>query len=547
MDNLRFILLASLAFIGFLLWQNWQTEHSAPVPARTQQAQSDSKNDEQPVLPSATSGERPAGAGARAEPAQGDRIRIETDVYRADISTLGGELRNLALRKYPLEVDKPDQPYPLLTDDSENLAVLQGGLLSEQGAPDHHAIYQAAQPAYQLAEGSDQLVVPLTWKGANGLEVVKRYTFHRGEYQVEVSYEVRNSGAQPWHGRLYEQIQRRVVGKDSHFFARTYSGAAYYDGTYHKLPFKDFPQNALHQEIQGGWAAVIEHYFVAAILPPPASRNFYYTKALPNFRYLVGVTSADVSLAPGAQATLGNRLYLGPKEQDRLAAVAPGFDLTVDYGRLTIIAAPLFKILHWLYGWVGNWGWSIVLVTLIIRLAFYKLAESQYKSMAKMRQFAPRIQALRERYGDDKQKLNEAMMELYRKEKFNPLGGCLPLFIQLPVFISLYWVLLESVELRHAPFILWIKDLSAHDPYYVLPILFGLTQFLQQRLSANPAMDPMQQRVMMFMPIALTGFFIFFPAGLVLYWLVNNLLSIAQQWYITRKYDESAGKAAKPA
>jgi YidC/Oxa1 family membrane protein insertase len=227
--------------------------------------------------------------------------------------------------------------------------------------------------------------------------------------------------------------------------------------------------------------------------------------------------------------------------------VAPGFDLTVDYGRLTIIAAPLFKILHWLYGWVGNWGWSIVLVTFMIRLAFYKLAESQYKSMAKMRQFAPRIQALRERYGDDKQKLNEAMMELYRKEKFNPLGGCLPLFIQLPVFISLYWVLLESVELRHAPFILWIKDLSAHDPYYVLPILFGLTQFLQQRLSANPAMDPMQQRVMMFMPIALTGFFIFFPAGLVLYWLVNNLLSIAQQWYITRKLRESAGKAAKPA
>ncbi len=546
MDNLRFVLLASLAFVGFLLWQGWQNEHPTQNGAHTQQTQSDIKNDERPVLPTVPN-ERPVATVRGENLAQGDKIRIETDVYLAEISTIGGDLRNLALHKYPLEVNKPEQPYPLLTEDADNLAVLQGGLLSEQGAPDHHAVYQAEQAAYRLAEGSDQLVVPLTWKGANGLEVIKRYTFHRGEYQVDVSYEVRNTGAQAWRGRLYEQIQRRVVSKDSHFFARTYSGAAYYDGTYHKLPFKDFPQNALHEEIQNGWAAVIEHYFVAAVIPPAAAKNFYYTKALPDSRYLVGVTSADVEIAPGAQATLEDRLYLGPKEQDRLATVAPGFDLTVDYGRLTIIAAPLFKVLHWLYGWVGNWGWSIVLVTLMIRLAFYKLAESQYKSMAKMRQFAPRIQALRERYGEDKQKLNEAMMELYRKEKFNPLGGCLPLFIQLPVFISLYWVLLESVELRHAPFMLWIKDLSTHDPYYVLPILFGLTQFLQQRLSANPAMDPMQQRVMMFMPIALTGFFIFFPAGLVLYWLVNNLLSIAQQWYITRKYDETAGNAAKPA
>jgi YidC/Oxa1 family membrane protein insertase len=546
MDNLRFILLASLAFVGFLLWQGWQNEHPNQNGAHTQQTQSDIKNDERPVLPTA-SNDRPVATIRGENLAQGNKIRIETDVYQAEISTIGGDLRNLALHKYPLEVNKPEQPYPLLTEDADNLAVLQGGLLSGQGAPDHHAVYQAEQGAYRLAEGSDQLVVPLSWKGGNGLEVIKRYTFHRGEYQVDVSYEVHNNSAQAWRGRLYEQIQRRVVSKDSHFFARTYSGAAYYDGTYHKLPFKDFAQNTLHEEIQNGWAAVIEHYFVAAVIPPTAAKNFYYTKALPDSRYLVGVTSADVEVAPGAQATLEDRLYLGPKEQDRLAAVAPGFDLTVDYGRLTIIAAPLFKVLHWLYGWVGNWGWSIVLVTLMIRLAFYKLAESQYKSMAKMRQFAPRIQALRERYGDDKQKLNEAMMELYRKEKFNPLGGCLPLFIQLPVFISLYWVLLESVELRHAPFILWIKDLSTHDPYYVLPILFGLTQFLQQRLSANPAMDPMQQRVMMFMPIALTGFFIFFPAGLVLYWLVNNLLSIAQQWYITRKYDETAGKAAKPA
>lgn len=540
MDNIRFLLFAALVFVGFLLYQAWIEDYH--TPASTEASPSAEVN-----------GQRAQGDGDAAAQTphdrvadllkQGDAVVVETDLYRLHISTVGGDIRRLVLLQHRADADH-DQPYVLLSEEPERLYVFQGGLLSpDAAAPDHHSEYRAARQSYRLDSQNQELVVPLTWSGPNGLEVIKEYVFRRDSYQIEVRYRIVNGGGEPWTGRHYSQFHYRPPAEGGNFFLPTYSGAGWYDGEYHKLPFEEFSQTPLEARITGGWAAIVQHYFLGAVIGDPESDYTYYSKTLSDNRYLIGLVGPALTVAPGETATTGNDLFLGPKAQDRLGGVADGLALTVDYGFLTILSEPLFWALWYLHRWLGNWGWAIVVLTLGVRAAMYPLAQSQFRSMAKMRQFAPRIQALKERYGEDRQKLNEAMIDLYRKEKFNPLGGCLPLFIQLPVFIALYWVLLESVELRHAGFVLWIDDLSSPDPYYVLPIVFGVTTFIQQKLSATPAMDPIQQRMMNVLPIGLAIFFTFFPAGLVLYWTVSNIVGIAQQWVITRRIDAATAKA----
>ena len=412
-------------------------------------------------------------------------------------------------------------------------------------APTHKAVYHAERLDYDFRGADAPRAVALRWRGPDGLEVRKTYRFAPGSYLIGVEHELRNGSAGEWVGRQYRQLRRsagRAPDRTSALFGNTqalsFIGAAYHDAeTYHKLSFDDLEEQEFAQTYTDGWIALLQHYFVSAWIPARGEAEHYYTRVIRGDRYpeyIIGMHSPAARVAPGGRAEFATQLYVGPKEQNRLAAIADGLDLTVDYGILTVLSKPLFWVLDWIYALVGNWGWAIVLLTVLIKLAFYKLSETSYRSMAKMRKFAPRFQQLRERYADDRAKLNEAMMKLYREEKVNPLGGCWPILVQIPVFIALYWVLLESVELRQAPFVGWVQDLSVRDPYYVLPVLMGASMIVQTKLNPTPP-DPFQAKLMMALPVVFTVFFLFFPAGLVLYWLVNNLLSIAQQWYIIRR------------
>ena len=547
MENIRFTLYAVLAVVLFLIWQAWQEDTAKLEPAVTPTAAvtEPALGSDLPALDAPALNPPPPGEIRQPTPVLvgSERIVVETDLFSGEIDTLGGDLRQLALRKYALSRDQPNTPVQLLSDRDGRFYIAQNGLVTANGpAPDHRATYRAAAERFTLQDGEKTLEVPLSWTDASGLTVTKRYIFERGSYVVRVDFRIDNRSETPWRANLYSQLQQLPppAPKRNFLMPTTFTGAAYYDGRrYQKVPFAKLAETPIDLTQPGGWVAFSDHYFLGALLGDASARNHYYSKLLPAGQVILGLTGETVELAPGQSRELETRLFLGPKEQNVLADVAPGLELTVDYGFLTIIAKPLFWVLSWLHAALfGNWGLAIIALTVLIKLAFFKLSEAQYRSMAKMREFAPRIQALRERYGEDKQKLNEAMMELYRKEKFNPLGGCLPIFVQMPVFIALYWVLLESVELRQAPFFLWIDDLSAKDPYYVLPVLFGITMLIQQKLStAQGTMDPMQQRVMMMMPVVMTVFFALFPAGLVLYWVVSNTLSILQQWYITRKVE----------
>ena len=387
---------------------------------------------------------------------------------------------------------------------------------------------------------ADTLSVELVWQSPRGVKVTKRFSFTRGTYLINVEHRIENGSDENWAGREYRQLMRGVPGEggvDSQFIY-TYTGGAIYTPTekYEKISFEEMEKNKLSLEVKGGWVGMLQHYFLGAWVPPAEETDHFYSNVLPGQRYVLGAYTPSVSLEPGASHTFSTRFVAGPKLQDELEAIAPGLDLTVDYGWLTVLAKPIFWLLKSIHGVVLNWGWAIIILTLIIKLVFFKLSETSYKSMANMRKMTPRIQALKDRYGDDKQRLNQAMMEMYKKEKINPLGGCLPILVQIPVFIALYWVLLESVELRQAPWILWLKDLSIKDPYYVLPVIMGISMFVQQKLNPAPP-DPMQAKIMMSLPFVFTVFFAFFPSGLVLYWVTNNILSIAQQWYITRQIE----------
>lgn len=552
MDSYRILIAGALSIVIVLLWQAWQQDQAPQAPAVTQTSST-------PAVPSEPASQAAAAAPAPATPATasavpvvkesglqtGQRIRVKTDVLDVEIDTMGGDLRKADLLAYPVKVDKPGELVRLLNDAEADAFIAQSGLLSSRPAPDHHAAFTVDKTSYQLGtDGANEIKVPLRWTGPDGVVVTKIYTFHRGSYVVDIEQTVSNASAAPWTGRQYRQFQRHDPSTGGMQLIYTYTGGVIYseDKKYEKIAFDDMTEENLSRDIKDGWAAMIQHYFLGAWIPTAGESNHYYSKSLGDKRYVLGLASPEATVQPGQSSTFNSRLFIGPKLQDTLEKVAPGLELTVDYGMLTIIAKPLFWLMEWLYKGVQNWGWSIILVTLIIKLAFFKLSETSYRSMANMRRLQPKMTALKERYGDDRQRFSQAMMDLYKKEKVNPMGGCLPILVQIPVFIALYWVLLESVELRQAPFMLWIQDLSTRDPYYVLPLLMGISMFIQQKLNPPPP-DPMMAKMIKLMPFIFTPFFAFFPAGLVLYWVVNNILSIAQQWYITRRIEQQAAKA----
>ena len=564
MQNLRPLLFIAWLFAAYLLWQAWSDFQRPPVPVEAPSTEADARipgavtpsapaiNAEVPDPARAPAANEPqpttenTGSSATTDVAASRRVSIETDVLRLLVDTRGGTIIRAELLNYPAESNS-EQPVVLLNDDPARLFHAQSGLVSASGAaPDHTEIYDAEQDSYRLT--GDTLEVPLTWRGGDGLIVRKVYTLRRGDYAIDVHHIVRNEGQAPWSGSVYRQLQRVPLRPSGGFSftdatAITFHGAAWYspEERFEKLNFEDFASDPLLRTITGGWAGMLQHYFFAAWIPSATQVNQYATAQIPDSnRYLIRQIGPATTVAPGAEVVDEARLWIGPKLQNVLPEVAPGLELTVDYGIFTFLAKPLFWVLDLLYGLVGNWGVAIILITLLIKLAFYKLSETQYRSMARMRKLQPRMAQLKERYGDDRQKLNAAMMELYKKEKINPLGGCLPMLVQIPVFIALYWVLLESVELRQAPFFGWIQDLSARDPYFVLPVLNGLTMWLTQKLSPSPGMDPIQRRIFQIMPIMFSVMFAFFPAGLVLYWATNGALGLLQQWVITKRIEGGA-------
>jgi YidC/Oxa1 family membrane protein insertase len=482
-----------------------------------------------PTAPAAAPQATPA-AGANL--AKGRRIRVETDLFRVEIDENGGDVRRLELLRHRAAGESAD-PLVLLEDGAKPYVIQSG--LTGAGLPNHRTLFAAAADAYRMEEGKDTLEVQL--KAASGdVEMTRTYVFHRDQYVVDVRVDTVNNGAQAVTTSAYFQMLRHGdAPDDAQRFQSVYTGPVVYDEAdkYRKVDFESVRKGKAEYARQGtdGWMALIQHYFLTAWLPAAGTPRDNYIDALPDGIYRVGVKTAAAEIAPGQSATSTMRLYAGPQEQDRLAELAPGLDLTTDYGWLTIIAKPLFVFLSFLHDLVGNWGLAIIILTVVVKVLFYPLSAASYRSMAKMRVVAPKMQQLKERYGDDKQRMQVELMKLYQTEKINPLGGCLPIMVQIPVFIALYYALIASVELRHAPFYGWITDLSAPDPFYVLPILMGISMIVQTRLNPPPP-DPIQAKVMQVMPIAFSVFFFFFASGLVLYWLVNNVLSIAQQWRI---------------
>jgi YidC/Oxa1 family membrane protein insertase len=537
MDNQRIFLFAILSVLILMLWSAWESEQrSTPTAVTT------AKRD----VPSApATAAAPSAPGKTTAPTQdasklesSERIHVNTDLLHVEIDTQGGDLRVAELLKHSISLEQSGTPLRLLDDRGPRIFIAQSGLIGHEGAlPSHKSRYTAEASHYELAKGQDALTVRLNWSGPEGVRVTKSYTFHRNDYRVDVSYEVTNAGRKSRDVYLYAQFLRsHEEAKGGLTALPTYTGGVIYtqEKHYEKIDFDHMRDKPLTRDAEGGWVAMLQHYFLGAWLPGAKDNNQYYTDAQAGNLFAIGYkTLTPTQVAPGAKATLSTRLYVGPKEQHRLEKMDESLKLTVDYGWLTVIAAPLFWVLEWLHKMVGNWGWAIILLTILIKAVFYPLSVASYRSMAHMRKMQPRMQALKERFGDDKQKLNQAMMELYKTEKINPLGGCLPILVQIPVFISLYWVLLESVELRQAPWALWIKDLSAPDPFFVLPVLMGATMLAQQWLNPQPV-DPLQKKLMYALPVVFTGMFLFFPSGLVLYWVVQNILSVAQQWQINR-------------
>jgi len=534
MDTRRLILFVIFSMSILMLWDAWQRQN-APLETSAQSVKVDKATSVDQSVPaqasSAASTELPTGDYALLK---GQRISVTTDLYKADIETVGGDLRRLELLKHR-GADSDKANFVLLDDAAKPMTyVAQTGLIGTD-LPTHKVLFTSTANSYQMAEDKDDLEVRLSWVN-NGIAVDKIYTFHRNRYAIDVTYEIKNGSASPLTPAVYYQIVHDSESNQGSKLMPTFTGGAYYSESskFKKLAFDDMEKEPLKLETSNGWVGLLQHYFVSAWIPKEGMLRDFYTKKLSDDIYLIGTKSALPTIAPGASLVVPARLFSGPQLQDELKATAPGLEYTVDYGWLTIVATPLFWLLSQIHDLVKNWGVAIILLTIFIKAAFFKLSASSYRSMAQMRELAPRLQAMKEKFGDDRQKMQMAMMDLYKKEKINPMGGCLPILIQIPVFIALYWVLLGSVELRHAPFFGWIKDLSAIDPYYILPILMGATMIIQTRLNPKPT-DPLQAKIMTWMPVVFSVFFFFFPAGLVLYWLVNNVLSIWQQWYINKK------------
>lgn len=553
MDNQRTLLLVALFFTVFLIWQKWQAQYAPNTPAPATAEQSTPPGDSPPAPAIASPGSKTgdlsvptlssdiAPQSGQASQARADskrRIHVSTDTYDIEIDTYGGDVRILKLKVYPVSVKEPDHPVVLMNDTPPEWYVAQSGLIGRDGEfPNHKTIYTAKTDKYEMGNG-DKLVVPLLWNDANGVQYIKEYVFKRDHYMINVNYRINNQSGNAVSVYPYGQLVRKHMAKHKPGLTstnRSYTGAAIYTPTDHfeKMKYDDIVEAPLTKKTKAGWVAMLEHYFTSIWILPDGDWSLY-TKSLSGDRYAVGFNSnKPATVAPGATAELDMQLFAGPKDQKRITRYGDSLKLTVDYGFLTPISAPLFWLLGKIHIIVGNWGWAIIFLTMLIKLVFFPLSAASYKSMAKMKNLAPRMKTLKERYGDDKQKYQQAVMEFYKKEKINPMGGCLPIVVQIPVFIALYWVLLESVELRQAPWAFWIKDLSTKDPYFILPILMGVSMFVQQRLNP-PQADPMQQKIMMALPIVFTFFFLYFPSGLVLYWVVNNVLSIAQQWYINK-------------
>ncbi|AHL36815.1 membrane protein insertase [Pseudomonas brassicacearum] len=558
MDIKRTILIVALAIVSYVMVLKWNQDYGqAALP--TQNVAASNTAPSLPDTPTGTSAasndDIPRAANDTSAPAEApvaaskDLIQVKTDVLELAIDPQGGDIAQLKLPLYPRRQDHPDIPFQLFDNGNELTYLAQSGLIGTNG-PDASAtgrpVYSAEKKTFQLADGQDQLVVDLKFS-KDGVNYIKRFALKRGLYDVTVSYLIDNQSAQPWSGAMFAQLKRDASSDPSSSTATgtaTYLGAALWTSSepYKKVSMKDMDKAQLKETVQGGWVAWLQHYFVTAWIPQKGESNIVQTRKDSKGNYIIGYTGPALTAAPGAKAETSAILYAGPKSQAVLKELSPGLELTVDYGFLWFIAQPIFWLLQHIHSLVGNWGWSIIFLTMLIKGLFFPLSAASYKSMARMRAVAPKLAALKEQHGDDRQKMSQAMMELYKKEKINPLGGCLPILVQMPVFLSLYWVLLESVEMRQAPFMLWITDLSIKDPFFILPIIMGATMFIQQQLNPTPP-DPMQAKVMKMMPIIFTFFFLWFPAGLVLYWVVNNVLSITQQWYITRKIEAATKKA----
>lgn len=559
MDQRRLIAFLIFSFAAVMLWDAWVSDKRAVAPAQvaTQPAPaapgsvSPTPDDGAVPVPSAdlsAAGDPTAVPEATAPTAQSAqrRITVETDMVRAEISAQGGQIVRMELKQHAASGDDRSRNFVLFDDGMRHMYSAQGGLIGE-GLPNHRSVFALPEADQVLQDGQDRLVVRLRAQEGSEVEVTKVLTFTRGSYVIDVSYEITNRSERPLSPHAYFQFARDGQPAEAVevFGVSTFTGPAVYtaESKFQKVEFEEVDEGKAKFVARStdGWLAMVQHYFVAAWLPGDGVQRENYMRKIGPDQYTTGVIMPVQTIAPQESGAVSTRLYAGPQEQDHLDGIAEGLGLVVDYGWLTVIAAPLFWVLSWFHDLTGNWGWAIILVTVLIKAVFFPLSAASYKSMAKMRVLAPRMQRIKELYGHDKAKMQQEVMQMYRTEKINPLGGCLPILVQIPVFISLYWVLLGSVEMRHAPWLGWITDLSAMDPYFVLPVVMGATMFIQMRLNPAPP-DPIQAKVMMALPFVFTIMFLWFPSGLVLYWVVNNILSIAQQWYITRQIEGAAAK-----
>ena len=552
METARFLLLISLGLVLTMIWQAWTEDYGY--------------SDEQSVTRSSLDGAEKSNAPTtetttpplaieqntiteeeehHKEAGSGEKINVTTDVLDIVINTMGGTIEYVALKKYPISKKNTDNKVVLLRKkEQDDFYLIQGGVLSKANKITPDTVFSADNKSYVLGN-NESISVPLYHASEEGVSTTKIVTFYKGQYVADVTYKIENQSQETWAGRVYAEIVRTKQKERESRFIYTYTGAVVStpEQRYEKINFDDIEDDDLKINAVNGWVAMLQHYFLTAVIPDKKEEAYtYYTRKGSDRGYIIGAATPTKEIIAGNKETLSHRVYFGPKDQKEIEKIAEGLSLTVDYGIFWFIAKPLYWLLDYIHSFINNWGWSIVLVTVILKLLFYKLSAAGYRSMANMRRVQPRLVAIKERYQDDRAQLNKAMMDIYKKEKINPLGGCFPILVQIPVFISLYWVLLESVELRQADFVLWINDLSVADPFFVLPLIMGITMFVQQKLNPAP-MDPVQAKVMSVLPVVFTIFFAFFPAGLVLYWVANNILSIAQQWAITRNIEKTSSYA----
>ena len=566
MDNIRFILVVTFSMLIFMLWQAWEQDYGPKPEVAIVSPDVTKAKEDLPItatpLQAESASQEPVSSAVVAP--VNKIVKIKTDVIALEIDMQGGTVTNLDLLNYPIEKantvvnslrkligmevsEANSAPVRLFNNDPENIFIAQSGLIAEGGsttAPNHYTVFKSDQDSYVLQPGQDSLQVPLTWADKSGLVITKLFTFKRGAYEIILDQNVKNNSGKVWSGRQYSQLLRTpdTTSKGNMLTGgmRAYNGGVIYTekNKYQKISFDDMADETLDVVSKGGWTAMIQHYFASAWIPPADQENHFYTKELKDGRYVIGTYSPSVSIEANSTVNFTSQLFAGPKIQPMMEKVATGLELTVDYSVLTFIGKPIYWLLNKIHSFIGNWGVAIMGVTFCIKLLFFPLSQASFKSMAKMRKVQPRLKELQERYADDRPRFNNEMMGLYKKEKVNPLGGCLPILVQIPVFMALYWVLSETIEFRQAPFMLWIQDLSIQDPFYILPIIMGISMKIQQSLNPAP-IDPIQAKVMKMFPIVFTVFFLFFPAGLVLYWVINNTLSIIQQTYITKQIEKA--------